>query len=54
MKKMWFTCNQVERIKKNFTLDVMMQEFLGDHYVLEKHANEGPKVANANGGAQGS
>jgi hypothetical protein len=31
-----------------------MQEFLGNHYVLEKHANEGPKVANANGGTQGN
>jgi len=50
MKKMWFTCNQVERIKTFFTLDVMMQELLGDYYVLEKHANERPKVANANGG----
>ncbi len=37
-----------------FISDVMMQDFLGDHYVHEKHANEGPKVANANGGAQGS
>jgi hypothetical protein len=28
----------------------MMQDLFGDDYVIEKHANEGPKVANANGG----
>jgi hypothetical protein len=31
----------------------MMQHFLGNYYVFQKHANEGPKVANENGGVQG-
>ncbi len=37
-----------------FHLKCYDARLFGDHYVLEKHANEGWKVTNANGGAQGS